>query len=70
MYEDRRWAPGGDAAARCHQPRIPPRWIAANGGSFWLVWMDYQEVTPPGKGAKTRPCYGSNMQKVVLELGD
>ena len=69
VYENPRWTPGGDAAARCYQPQIPPKWVAADGRSFWLVWTDYQEVTPPGKTGKTRPYYGLNMQKVEIDAG-
>jgi hypothetical protein len=70
VYESRRWAPGGDAAARCYQPQISPKWIAADGRSFWLVWTDYQEVTPPGKTEKTRPYYAFNMQKVEIDVAE
>jgi len=42
IHEDTAWTPGADPAARCINPEIPPRWIAADGKSFWLVWADYQ----------------------------
>ena len=69
IHEDPIWTPGGDAPARCYQPQIPPKWIAADGKSFWLVWTDYQEVTAPGKNEKTRPFYGFNLQKVEILTG-
>ena len=47
-------------AARAYQPQIVPKWIAADGKSFWLVWTDFQFV-----GGK-RPYYSFNMQKVEL----
>lgn len=48
IHEEPVWTPQGDPAARCYQPQIPPKWIAADGKSFWLVWTDYQVV---GDGA-------------------
>jgi hypothetical protein len=42
VYEDTVWLPGGDQNARCYQPQIAPKWISADGRSFWLVWTDYQ----------------------------
>ena len=44
VHEDVAWTPGGDAGARCYQPQISPKWIAADGKSFWLVWTDYQQI--------------------------
>jgi hypothetical protein len=37
-----------------------PKWIAADGKSFWLVWTDFQFI-----GAN-RPYYSFNTQKVEL----
>ena len=34
--------PANDPAARAYQPQIAPKWIAADGKSFWLVWTDFQ----------------------------
>jgi hypothetical protein len=42
VYEDTAWTPGDDQKARCYSPQISPKWIAADGRSFWLVWSDYQ----------------------------
>ena len=35
---------GGDAAACAYAPQIAPKWIAADGRSFWLVWADLQGI--------------------------
>lgn len=43
VYENTSWAPGGDLGARCYSPIIAPKWIAADGKSFWLVWTDFQQ---------------------------
>ncbi len=40
IHEERSWTPGGDLGARAYAPRILPKWIAADGRSFWLVWAD------------------------------
>ncbi|HEU4721172.1 MAG TPA: DUF4185 domain-containing protein [Gemmatimonadaceae bacterium] len=42
IHEETAWTPLGDAAARVYQPQIAPKWIAADGRSFWLVWSDFQ----------------------------
>jgi hypothetical protein len=42
VHEETAWRPGSDAAAFAYQPQIAPKWIAADGKSFWLVWTDYQ----------------------------
>lgn len=42
VHEETAWLPGGDTAARAYMPVIPPKWIAADGESFWLVWTDFQ----------------------------
>jgi hypothetical protein len=44
FHEETSWTPAGDAAARCYQPQIAPRWIAPDGRSLWLVWTDFQEA--------------------------
>ena len=43
IYEDTAWTPGNDGLARCYSPQIAPKWIAADGRSFWLVWSDFQQ---------------------------
>jgi len=62
VYGDDRWTPVGDAAARCYQPQIAPKWIAADGRSFWLVWTDFQVIDA------VRPFYAFNLQKVEVTL--
>ncbi len=61
VYEDKAWTPGGDQAARCYQPQIVPKWISADGKSFWMVWTDYQKVDGELK------YYQFNGQKVAVE---
>ena len=60
IHEEKEWMPAGDRAAHAYQPQIAPKWIAADGKSFWLVWTDFQFV-----GAQ-RPYYSFNTQKVEL----
>ena len=43
-----------------YQPQISPKWIAADGKSFWLVFTDFQTVS--GKN----PYYCFNHQKVEI----
>ncbi|WP_129782630.1 DUF4185 domain-containing protein [Peristeroidobacter soli] len=45
IHEDTSWRPAGDVNARAYQPQIAPKWIAADGRSFWLVWTDFQGAT-------------------------
>jgi hypothetical protein len=42
IHEETAWLPSGDKHARAYQPQIAPKWIAADGKSFWLVWTDFQ----------------------------
>lgn len=44
IHEETAWMPNGDRAARAYQPQIAPKWIAADGKSFWLVWTDFQHT--------------------------
>ena len=60
VHEEAAWTPAGDGAARAYQPQIAPKWIAPYGGSFWLVWTDFQEME--GR----RPYYAFNLQKVEV----
>jgi hypothetical protein len=60
IYEEQEWKPAGEQSARAYQPQIAPKWIAADGKSFWLVWTDFQFVGPQ------RPYYSFNTQKVEL----
>ena len=63
IHEDTAWTPDGDANARAYQPQIAPKWIAADGRSFWLVWTDFQLV------GDQRPHYAFNLQKVEVRMG-
>jgi hypothetical protein len=47
IHEETAWTPADDLAARCYAPQIAPKWIAADGRSFWLVWTDYQQKHTP-----------------------
>lgn len=42
IHEEVTWTPQDDRNARAYQPQIAPKWIAADGKSFWLVWTDFQ----------------------------
>lgn len=42
IHEETAWLPADDRNARAYEPQIAPKWIAADGKSFWLVWTDYQ----------------------------
>jgi hypothetical protein len=46
VHEETAWTPDGDMRARAYQPQIAPKWIANDGGSFWLVWTDFQSTIP------------------------
>jgi Domain of unknown function (DUF4185) len=45
ILEEPSWTPGGDAKASCAGPEIVPKWISADGRSFWLSWVDVQQST-------------------------
>ena len=40
VHEENAWTPDNDPHSRAHAPQIPPKWIAPDGKSFWLVWTD------------------------------
>lgn len=42
IHEELAWTPGNDKNARAGAPVIAPKWISADGKSFWLGWGDYQ----------------------------
>ena len=44
IHEEKAWTPGGDLTARAYAPQIAPKWIAADGKSFWLAWADLQGI--------------------------
>jgi hypothetical protein len=60
IHEETEWTPARDNAARAYQPQIGPKWIAADGKSFWLVWTDFQFI------GSNRPYYSFNIQRVEL----
>ncbi len=66
VYEDTAWMPEGDSAARAYQPQIIPKWIGADGRSFWLAFTDYQSI--PGTSPARRPYYCFNYQKVEISI--
>jgi hypothetical protein len=61
VHEETAWTPAADRGARAYQPQIAPKWIAGDGGSFWLVWTDFQDVEGRGK-----PYYSFNAQQVEV----
>ncbi|WP_206606411.1 hypothetical protein [Steroidobacter cummioxidans] len=44
ILEDTSWTPQNDAGARAFAPQISPKWISADGRSFWLVWSDFKKT--------------------------
>ena len=62
VHEETAWTPAGDAGARAYQPQICPKWIAADGTSFWLVFTDFQQI------GDSRPYYTFNAQKVEVTV--
>jgi hypothetical protein len=40
VHEEQAWLPENDLHCRAYAPQIPPKWIAPDGKSFWLVWTD------------------------------
>lgn len=49
IHEETAWTPGNDPAARAYDLQIAPKWIAADGKSFWLVWADFQQKADKGE---------------------
>lgn len=60
VHEETAWMPAADPHARAYQPQISPKWIAADGKSFWMVFTDFQEIDG------NRPYYCFNCQKVEI----
>jgi hypothetical protein len=48
IHEELAWTPGNDADSRAIGPTIPPKWISADGKTFWLAWSDYGYKTEAG----------------------
>lgn len=44
VHEEKAWTPGGDPESLAFTPRIAPKWISADGKSFWLVWSDIKGI--------------------------
>jgi hypothetical protein len=44
IHEETAWTPAKDFNSRAYESQIAPKWIAADGKSFWLVWSDYQHL--------------------------
>ena len=42
IHEESAWTPANDPAARAYDLQVAPKWIGADGKSFWLVWADIQ----------------------------
>jgi hypothetical protein len=62
IHEETAWAPAADRNARAYQPQIAPKWIAADGKSFWLVWTDFQDI------GGQKPYYSFNTQRVEVQI--
>jgi hypothetical protein len=58
VHEEQSWTPEGEQGSRAYQPQIAPKWIAADGESFWLVWTDFSEH---------KRNYAFNAQRVAVE---
>ncbi len=63
IHEEEDWMPDDDTGARAYQPQIAPKWVAADGRSFWLVWTDFQDIERRGK-----PYYAFNVQRVDVQV--
>lgn len=61
IHEDTAWTPEGDLAARAYAPRISPRWIAADGRSFWIAWGDLQGML---SFARDEPKLSAELEKI------
>lgn len=45
IHEETAWTTGRDPEARPTNPVIVPKWTAADGKSFWIVWCDVHQTT-------------------------
>lgn len=50
IFEETAWTPAGDENARALDVQIAPKWISADGKSFWLVWTDFGKSSNPDEG--------------------
>jgi hypothetical protein len=70
IHEDPAWTPADDQAARAHSPQIAPKWIAADGTSFWLAWSDYQYKDATGEENPDRGIIEVVKQQGTIETDD
>jgi hypothetical protein len=61
VHEEEAWLPENDPHCRAFAPQIPPKWIAPDGKSFWLVWSDMGSKGggPPGEFNPDRQAFDS-----------
>jgi len=64
IHEESQWTVAGDSESRAYQPQISPKWISADGKSFWLVWTDWF------LSGEIRPYYSFNLQKVRIIIDE
>ena len=62
IHEEAAWLPGNNPIARCLLAAISPKWMAADGKSFWLVSSDYW--TAASEEAKRR---GATAERILDE---
>jgi hypothetical protein len=60
IHEETAWLPEGQAASRSFWPQISPKWISADGTSFWLAWSDYGSHTSADSSGEFNPDYEVN----------
>jgi hypothetical protein len=58
IHEEREWTSVNDRNTRAYQPQISIKWIAKDGMSFWMVWIDFLLIR------EKRPYCAFNAQKV------
>jgi len=49
IHEETAWMPNGDAGALAYAPRISPKWISADGKSFWFAWSNIKGIREFGR---------------------
>jgi hypothetical protein len=60
IHEETAWTPEGQIASRAFSPQIAPRWISADGTSFWLVWSDYGSRGSADSSGEFNPDHEAN----------
>lgn len=48
IHEDQAWKVNDRDSSRPYNPQIPPKWISADGRSFWITWSDYETKITEG----------------------